>query len=440
MPLRGFNMSITDVSAEDLAELPSSVGGAMPVQLPATRYRQGQRTQYHVAIPVWQVTQIITNKPDPARPLEGNRRVDPARAEKFATYILEHEGWVSPAIIVRAPAGELGFKPSKHFDNATSWGVLEVPLNILSEIILLDGQHRTLGIFRALESINKKVTVQREHVKNLEDQGQNPDLILEQRKRLNGFIYQRDRLSQEHISIDIAEVGTRDASQMFGDINNNAKGVNADLRTVLDQRDVVNRIVVSLMEEHPLLIGRVERGERARFSAANANLLGAKGVADIARAIFVGTGRIGNRVDDELNNDVVGSTERVSRFFDLLVGAFDELKEIIEGTSTPVELRQSSLLGSVTMLRALACTWFNLTNPVQPEGEKKFSRAQVEQYFRNLAPNLRRIPVTADDEMWMSTGAFAQDGTSTAPSARSQDFKALIAAMTDWARTGLPDQ
>src|SRR5487761_2067211 len=183
-------MSSNDISAEDFNDLPTTLGGAMPVQLPATRYRQGQRTQYHVAIPVWQVTQIITNKPDPSRPLEGNRRVDPARAEKFAHYILEHEAWVSPAIIVRAPAGELGFKPSKAFDNATSWGVLEVPLNILSEIVLLDGQHRTLGIFRALEAINKKVTAQREYVKNLEDQGQSADLILEQKKRLNAFIHQ----------------------------------------------------------------------------------------------------------------------------------------------------------------------------------------------------------------------------------------------------------
>lgn len=433
-------MSNTINGIEELTGLPSNLGGAMPVQLPATRYRQGQRTQYHVAIPVWQVTQVITNKPDPARPLEGNRRVDPARAEKFANYIIEHEGWVSPAIIVRAPARELGFKSIKDFDNSTSWGVLEIPLNILSEIVLLDGQHRTLGIFRALEAINKKVTTQREHVKNLEDQGQNPDLILEQRKRLNSFIHQRDRLSSEHISIDIAEVGSHDASQMFGDINNNAKGVNADLRTVLDQRDVVNRIVVSLMEEHPLLVGRVERGERARFSPANPNLMGAKGVADIARSVFVGTGRIGNRIDDELNNDVVAATERVSRFFDLLVGSFDELKDIIEGTSTPVDLRQNSMLGSITMVRALACTWFNLTSTVQPVGEKKFSRAQVEQFFRDLAPHLRRIPVKADDEMWMATGAFALDGTSTAPSARSQDFKALIAGMTDWARRGLPSQ
>lgn len=432
-------MAITNISAEDFTDLPATLGGAMPVQLPATRYRQGQRTQYHVAIPVWQVTQVITNKPDPARPLEGNRRVDPARAEKFAHYILEHEGWVSPAIIVRAPSGELHFKTFKDFNDGTGWGVLEVPLNILSEIVLLDGQHRTLGIFRALEDINKKVTAQREHLKNLEDQGQNTDLILEQNKRLKSLIYQRDRLSKEHISIDIAEVGTHDASQMFGDINNNAKGVNADLRTVLDQRDVVNRIVVSLMEEHPLLIGRVERGEKARFSAANPNLMGAKGVADIARAVFVGTGRVGKRVDDELNANVVSSTERVSRFFDLLVGSFDELKDIVDGTFSPVELRQTSMLGSVTMLRALACTWFNLTNTEQPPGEKKFSRAQVEQYFRDLGPHLRRVPVSPRDKMWMSTGAFANDGTSTAPSARSQDFTSLVNALTLWAHKGLPE-
>ena len=429
-------MSEVTTSPEDFADLPASLGGAKPIQLAATRYSQGQRTQYHVAIPVWQVPQVITSRPDPSRPLEGNRRVDPARAEKFANYILDHEGWVSPAIIVRAPKGEVEFIPSKRFDDGTSWGVLQIPLNILSEIVLLDGQHRTLGIFRALEIINKKVTTQREHVRNLEDQLQSTDLIAEQKKRLTVMIHQRDRLSKEHISIDIAEVGPRDASQLFGDINNNAKGVNADLRTVLDQRDVINRIVLSLIEEHPLLLGRVERGERARFSPASPHLMGAKGVADIARAVFVGNGRLSKRIDGELNNDVVGSTEQVSRFFDLLVGSFDEFQETIGGTLSTSDLRQTSMLGSVTMLRALACTWFNLTRTDQPEGQTRFTRAQVEQYFRDLSAHLRRIPVTEDDEFWMSTGAFTAGGT--APSARAQDFSSLVNSLTRWAREGLP--
>ena len=64
----------------DPGELPPGLGGARPVQLPGTKYKQGQRIQFHAAIPVAELARII-QRPDPTRPLAGNRKVDAKRAK-----------------------------------------------------------------------------------------------------------------------------------------------------------------------------------------------------------------------------------------------------------------------------------------------------------------------------------------------------------------------
>ena len=142
-------------------DVPVSLGGARPVELPATKYRQGNRTQYHLAVSVAALTRLIVNRPDPNRPVEGNRKVDGKRAEKFGDYLLKRNEWVSPSITVRIPQGEVDFKKLHSFDDGTSWGVLAIPLEMLTEIILLDGQHRTLGVFLAIDKINKELQKQR---------------------------------------------------------------------------------------------------------------------------------------------------------------------------------------------------------------------------------------------------------------------------------------
>ena len=208
-------------------------------------------------------TRLLVTRPDPNRPLEGNRKVDANRAKKFGEYLLKNDDWVSPAVIVRVPAQELSFVDKKKFDDNTSWGVLSIPLDTLTELTLLDGQHRTLGNFLALEMINDRIAGLRQTIERLNDQVGMETTIREQNLRLQRDLDIRKRLSDEHISIDVAEVSSDRAKQMFGDINNNAKGVNPDFTTTLDQRDVVNRIAIRVIENHPLLEDRVETGQSA---------------------------------------------------------------------------------------------------------------------------------------------------------------------------------
>ena len=418
-------------------DLPEGLGGAKPIQLPATRYTQGGRTQYHITIPLWHLANLIVTRPDPNKTLEGNRRVDGGRADKFGKYLLEQQGWVSPAIIVRVPASEPPrFDAKQVFEDGTAWGVLEIRLDLLPEIVVLDGQHRTLGVFRAQEKIIKEIGDIRALIKKMKEINQNDDGIAEQNERIKKLEEKKYLLTQEHFSIDIVVVDRADASQMFGDINNNAKGVNADLRTVLDQNVFLNQVALRLMNEHPLLIGRVEQGEKARFSSTNVNLIGAKGVSDIARSVYVGSGRISKRLESELQSSMDRSVQTVKMFFDVLLESFPDLAAIQAEKLDPIGLRSRSMLGSMTMLRALAHTYYNLTHPEESGGGRVLSRDEVKNYFGKLSTRMS-VPITGNDAMWLSTNAVRPGDT--APSARSQDFKALVDSLTRWGRSGLPN-
>jgi hypothetical protein len=414
------------------SDLPASLGAVRPLELPATRYLQGRRQMYNVVVTLAQLTQLIVKRPDPNVPIDGNRRVDARRALAFARYIQEKDRWVSPAIIVRAPSGNVTFNPAKQFDDGTAWGVLSIPVQLLMDVQVLDGQHRTLGIFNALDEVNEKISRAREtqaDASRLED----ADAAGRKEAQIQELVRLRDKIANEHISIDLAVVGSTEAKEMFVDINNNAKGVNQDFTTYLDRREIVNVIAGELMEKHPLLVNRVEIGQNARMSPGNPNLMGAKGVADIVRAVHVGAnGRIGARVEDEMRKNERASIQRVERFLDLMVDSFKDVEEVFEGLLSPIELREKSMLGSVPMWRVFAAVYRELTAKTEAHPEP-FTRTEVQQFFESLQPELRQIPVTDPDSFWMSTGAF-RNGAS-APIASAGSFASLTTALLRRARS-----
>lgn len=162
-------MSLQDLSI-DVSDLPPGLGRVQHVTLPTTRYRQGGRVQYHVNLQLAQLPQVIVRRPDPDHPLPGNRKVELGRAKKFSEYLRKDEDWVSPAIIVRVPMNEVEFDAKQQFGDGTAWGVLTIPLDVLIELLLLDGQHRTLGVFLALEDQNVQVRSLRQTIKEMEEQ------------------------------------------------------------------------------------------------------------------------------------------------------------------------------------------------------------------------------------------------------------------------------
>ncbi len=413
---------MTNDSAIIIDEMPEGLGAPKPLQLAATRYYQGGRVMYHVTPTLADLPRFIVKRPDPEKPLEGNRRVEQKRAEKWSEYITEREDWVSPALIVNAPKGDISFEAKYEFPDGTAWGIIEIPVAALHGVQILDGQHRTLGTFMALEQVEDRIREKRDGMEAAEIDG-NAELAAELQKGLKKLLTARERLANEHLAIDVVAVRGDQRKQMFVDIADNAKGINRDLTTILDQRAAVNRISVELIENHPLLIDRVESGQAARMSSKNPNLLGAKSVGDIVRALNVGvTGRVGKRIDDELATSIVAVTADASRFLDTLVIAFPDLAAVQDGELDPVDLRQHSLLGSATMLRVLAGVYRDLSNP--DDGSNPMTREQITTYFSDLAPEMNRIPIAEDDDFWMPSGAFMP--ATNAPQAQGGPLRKLV--------------
>ncbi len=388
----------------------------------ATRYTQGGRRVYAIDLSLTQIAAYLP-APDPANPTEGNRRVRESHAAAFGQYVREHEDWVSPALLLRAP--DIFEFETKEEIAGTQFGVLAVPRLARSDIRILDGQHRILGIHLALAGIAKEVEKERDLLAKAKKNGSEPAVVKQIQERIHGLQAQRERLDRERISLQVViEDDTTAFRQMFVDIADNALGITSSVRTRFDSRKVVNRSVENMLK-HALLDGRVDL-EQDRIGASNPNLLGARHVGDLVRTVAVGIdGRVGKRLEDELREDKL--VEDAGRFLDTLLDAYPDLAKIADGELTPEELRKTSLLGATTMLRVLAGVYYEL-------GKQKLDEEQISEFLAVLAPHMT-APVDANS-IWVAKvpGEIFTAGAS-APRSRRQDLRQLVDTITGWAIT-----
>jgi hypothetical protein len=409
-----------------------SVGVARRLEVPAFKYRQGGRTQYSTVVSVLEVPTFVARKPDPSKPLDGNRKVDGPRAKRFGEYVYEEDTWVSPAIFVGVPRehNSLKFEEKIGFGNGSAFGILSIPSNETQHILIVDGQHRTLGFHTLDEIIDER---RRQLLRLIEMADKNGGEELGEHKRRYKKLDERIRdLGAEHVTVEIVEAMETERIQIFADIANNAKGIRPDFKVFSDQRDVVNRIARDVATEHPLFVeGGVEDGQSTGMSAKNPNLIGAKNVADVVRAVHVGvTGRVGKRVEDELARNEVLATRRVKQFLDTLLDSFAELRAVVNGETTPIVLRQESMLGYGTIYRVLAGVYHDLK--LAEEGQTPFSESEIREIFKALGSKMREIPVSDSNEFWMKTGAFIAGGN--APQSSQGALRGLNDALVEWAR------
>ncbi len=423
-------MSAAEINPEDF----KSVGVARRLELPAFHYRQGGRDQYSTVVSVLEVPTFIARKPDPNTRLDGNRKVDGPRSKRFAEYVRDAKTWVSPSIFVgvHREHNSLKFDEKARFANGTSFGVLSIPSNETQHILIVDGQHRTLGFHTLDEIIDER---RRQLLRLIETSEKNGGPEVTEHKQRHKKL--KDRIADlggEHITIEIVEATETDRIQIFADIANNAKGIRPDFKVFSDQRDVVNRIARDVATEHSLLEGRVEDGQSRSMSASNPNLIGAKNVADIVRAVHIGvTGRVGKRIEDELTKNEVQAGAKVKQFLDTLLSSFAPLRAIVNNEQTPQELRKESMLGYGTTLRVLAGVYHDLKRANEAgEGQESFSEAEVRAVFKLLEPRLSEIPVAEDNEFWIGSGAFMAGGN--APQSMQGALRSLTDYLVDWAR------
>lgn len=397
----------------------------------ASRFGQGSRKVYSLDLPLAAVPSTLP-RPDPDNPTPGNRRVDPKHARDFGEYVRARPDWVSPALMLRVPGDVFEFEQQLELAGS-QYGILSLPRVARSDLGILDGQHRILGIHMALEAITEELRKSRDRVSAAKRNGEDSAVVRQLESTVRKLQSQRDRFARERLSIQIViEDEERGYKQMFDDIAENAKGITKTLQALFDSRKVVNRAMAKLIREHPLFVGRIE--EEVDQVKREGQLLAAKHVTDIIRAVAVGLGhRVGRRQEDELGEeDLVSKT---TAFLAVLTRAFRDLQAVQEGTLAPGALRSRSLLGSATMLRVLAGAYHDLAEPSpaqrgQEPPEAK-SDEEISEFLAKLEPYMG-VPVTS--ELWTNT-EIVELGAS-APRARGGDILRLAAHIVEWARAG----
>jgi hypothetical protein len=387
----------------------------------ATRYRQGERTVYSLDLALTQIAGLL-RAPDPARPTEGNRRIKEAHARAFGEYVRSEPYWIAPALVLRAP--DIFRFEVRESIGGTEFGVIAFPRLASTDLRILDGQHRILGIHLAIHGIAADIERARASLAAAKRTDPNSPAIQQFQRKIDQLNAQRERFDRERTTLQIFIEDDQVAyKQMFFDIADNALGISSSVRARFDSRKVVNRSLEDVMK-HALLKGRVDP-EQDRMGRNNPNLMGARHVADIIRTLAVGIeGRVGRRLEDELREDAL--VQKTNEYLDALIAAFPPLDALVEGTISADELRKTSLLGSTVMLRVLAGVYAELVD------RHAFDDQDMAEFFSKLAPHMEG-PVT-DDSIWItrveddvfSVGALA-------PRSRRQDLKALRDSMVRWA-------
>lgn len=400
-------------------------------ELLAQRYNRAGKSLFVIALPLHLIPTHMPI-PDPAKPFEGNRTVNVKHASEFGDYWRKNVKWATPPLLLDTtfPLAK-GFEP-KAAVAGVEFGVVKLPHNSAAELQILDGQHRILGWTIVANRIAQEVKVARESLLRAREQ-EDPLSIQVAEGKVAELNELQDRLRREYVTIEILEgVTLDDHKQYFNDIAVNAKGISRSLTTSFDRRSLVNRVAVELAGQHSLLTNLVDF-ETDRVAGRNENFISGRNLADIIRAVTVGVGgQLTRRKEDALKEASV--QQIVEQCLDAFVESFPDLEKLSSGNLHPVDLREKSLLGSATVLRALAGAYSALAVDKRDEENPYVSHAgeaKARALFAALADHMG-LPI---EDGWFDTGYFPEP-TSKAPSSRAQDLKGLTALLAKWGETG----
>lgn len=385
----------------------------------AVRTSQGSRQVYTLQLSLQEIPRVLP-VPDPKYPTTGNRKVNPDHAQKFGAYIRGQTEWVAPPLLVR-DNGSIRFEEQIELPDGSNIGQLLVPRNSRHILKIIDGQHRILGIDHAVKILDEQLASWQDALAR-GDSGDPEEL----RVQIADAEKVRARFSTEHLAVQIyVESRPQAYEQMFFDVADNALGITQAVKVRFDSRKVVNRSIPEVLK-HALLKDRIDM-EQDRVTGPNPNILGAKHVGDIIRAANLGVvGRVTERREEQLDDSTL--IENTNVFLDCLVASFPELVELIEERITAKDLRGSSLLGSITMLRVLAGAFHDIWT------QEGTAEEDVIEFFSKLSPHMS-VPVKKGS-IWMTTTDFEEN--SSGPSARRQNLKNLSDTLVSWYEDGLP--
>ena len=396
----------------------------------AQKTTQGRRTHYLISMPIVQIPTVLP-VPDPSIVLDDNREIRPNHAKSFADYVRKNTNWHCGPLTVRTSSDVVSFVPFEGGDyGPLSIGMLRVPRNSRTGFRIIDGQHRVLGVDTMLKDINDDLIKRRADLKGAKDSFALPPVLKQYENKIASLTEQLDRAQNETIAIDlIVEDDPDSARQIFVDVANNALGISKSVTSRFDQRKVVNRALQKLLSDPnaaELINNRIDQ-EKDRVVGSNPNLMGATHLTDIIRTIEVGiSGRVSDAMEKTLDEQQLARS--ANAFFEVLTKGFPDFQSVADGSKQVGDLREGSLLFSTTMLRVLAGVYHELK-------QARVSDDQFVLFFSKLN-KLMKAPVakgTPAGDLWLSctTSQAFSDGL-TAPGARAQQVKELVAVIASW--------
>ena len=416
---------------------------AANVDLPAFRFYRGGRPIYTVT-PTLEMAMDLLPKPDPHKKFPNNRLLNETHARAWGTYWEKNEKtWGCPAGLISTPIALVSRFKTTTTINGMAVGVLSLPRDFAQKSEILDMQHRIYGWHEKRREISERTL----KVSNLLAEAKTYDeaAVPALEAQLNALEHTSARFAQECLTVEIAaEVSDKQHRDLFSNIASKALAINATQIVNFDESQAINRIARSV-QSHPLLDGRVDWDKRNATDTKktpNHNLVSGANLADLVRPFALGhtTGRVGEGRNAALATKEQSVTSHVSNFLSAIMSAFPEFA-VDSSDGSPVvaasEVRAFSLLGTPTMLRALAFAYYRLTRtaderdrPVAPD----MSHGEVVDYFKSLSPYMS-LPINAGSP-WLKTGVFPdpEQGEVRAPGSRAQEIKALATYVTNWAR------
>ena len=339
-----------------------------------TSFRQLGLHEISLHVTVDQITAGFIQRPDPNVRLTHNRAIKPPHSEDFASYLIrgaeDQTGkWtvIVPALSLFASPQAVDFEVRPEFQAGdVAFGIAKIDKT--EPVKIWDGQHRTLGAYLAVERLNKRLTDAVNGKRKAEAAGEHDKAEACEADATNIRDIRR-RLGRIVIPVSIAlETNEERIAELFADVADNAKGINATALARLDQRNVFNRVASSIYEgkdEWLLLEGLID-DDNAYVTLNNPHWTTYRDVASVAQTAYLGYGA--RWTENKEETTFASKQDEVLRnardFYDAIAEAFPELDDVFSGTIEPSELRgggsRTSLLASSSTIKALASAWYDL--------------------------------------------------------------------------------
>ncbi len=407
--------------------------------LVAQQVTRGGKAVYIVSLPIHLVP-VHLDVPNPLKPLDTNRAVSKAHAESFGHYWLKQpNSWTVPPLLVDT-SNQLEFELTLPIKDGPKIGVLKIPDYSNKILRTLDGQHRILG----WDFIRGKLLKDLESAQNQLHQAKISGTEIEKQlaqTKLNDTRANLDRMQQEQVTLEIiTNVSEVEHKTFFVVIADNAQGINTSERARLDETNMTSRVAKMLAASVPLLNGRVEERKSSAIKKSG-EIMSLANLRDIVRHTCFGIkGKVTLVREQQIDDQ--NALEITERFFQAMQDASPALKEIASGRYVSNQLRKEWLLGSITIWKALAGSYYDLAVRMVDNKYLQWNHNGHVLFVSMLTEVAKKMKISdtggqkSISNNWAATGIFNPGEIS--PQSRAQDLIALSALFTVWAKNGTP--